>query len=103
MTKVNTLKNGDCGLSDGSSSGEWRLPNIKELVSVNHYDVYDRVLDFLPPGTPFESSWFNWDAFGFHWSNTMSSESYAMVVKDVETRQEDITVPGVGWPVRIAQ
>ena len=24
------LKNGDCGLADGSSAGEWRLPTIKE-------------------------------------------------------------------------
>ncbi len=29
----------DCGLSDGSVPGEWRLPNLRELQSLVHYGV----------------------------------------------------------------
>jgi len=30
------LEDGYCGLTDGSSAGEWRLPNKRELVSLTH-------------------------------------------------------------------
>ncbi len=32
----NTLNSGECGLTDGSKEGDWRLPNINELASLNH-------------------------------------------------------------------
>jgi len=34
LPSVATLKNGMCGLSDGSALGEWRLPSINELRSL---------------------------------------------------------------------
>jgi len=34
MTDANTLSNGECGLSDGSTAGQWRLPNLNELESL---------------------------------------------------------------------
>jgi len=34
LVAASTLKSGDCGLSDGSKEGEWRLPNILELESL---------------------------------------------------------------------
>lgn len=34
LTAANQLANGSCGLSDGSSAGDWRLPNIGELESL---------------------------------------------------------------------
>ncbi len=34
LADVNSLANGVCGLTDGSSAGQWRLPNIDELESV---------------------------------------------------------------------
>jgi hypothetical protein len=37
LTAVNTLQTGQCGLSDGSAAGDWRLPNIKELLSLIDY------------------------------------------------------------------
>lgn len=30
---------GDCGLSDGSVAGQWRLPNVRELQSLAHYGL----------------------------------------------------------------
>lgn len=40
----------DCGLSDGSIAGDWRLPNVRELQSLIDYAEYDPA---LPDGHPF--------------------------------------------------
>jgi hypothetical protein len=34
LDAANGLANGQCGLSDGSAAGDWRLPNVKELQSL---------------------------------------------------------------------
>lgn len=34
FTAANSLSAGHCGLTDGSSAGDWRLPNRKELLSL---------------------------------------------------------------------
>ena len=47
----NTLAHGSCGLSDGSASGDWRLPNIKELLSLTSYEY--NLVHVLPVGHPF--------------------------------------------------
>ncbi len=40
LNDCNTLADGDCGLTDGSVAGDWRLPNVRELNSLIHYGVY---------------------------------------------------------------
>jgi len=43
LTWSNALKDqamDDCGLSDGSAAGEWRLPNLRELQSLVHYGFF---------------------------------------------------------------
>lgn len=34
----------DCGLADGSSPGDWRIPAIRELLSIIHYNYYNPAL-----------------------------------------------------------
>jgi hypothetical protein len=34
LSSANTLASGSCGLTDGSTAGQWRLPNINELESL---------------------------------------------------------------------
>jgi hypothetical protein len=34
LDDCNTLADGQCGVSDSSAAGEWRLPNVKELQSL---------------------------------------------------------------------
>ncbi len=57
----NTLSSGSCGLSDGSTAGAWRLPNVKELQSLLDYGRWYMA---LPEGHPFilPVNWF--------WSST---------------------------------
>lgn len=50
LTSANTLASGSCGLTDGSTAGQWRLPNRRELAS-----LIDRGANgpALPSGHPF--------------------------------------------------
>ena len=41
LTYAHGLVNGQCGLTDGSIAGDWRLPNVKELSSLIDYDYYN--------------------------------------------------------------
>jgi hypothetical protein len=52
LAAANNLSEGQCGLSDGSSAGDWRLPNRKELFSLIGYTQGNPV---LPPGHPFNN------------------------------------------------
>jgi hypothetical protein len=38
------LANGQCGLTDGSVAGQWRLPTVNELLSLIHFGYYDPAL-----------------------------------------------------------
>lgn len=44
LTSANLLASGQCGLSDGSSVGQWRLPNVNELESLVDEERGDPVL-----------------------------------------------------------
>lgn len=60
----NTLKNGVCGLTDGSSVGDWRLPNVKEIRSLIDYGNNSPA---LPTGHPFTDV-----KFDRYWTSTTS-------------------------------
>lgn len=57
------LEDGQCGLTDGSSAGDWRLPNFRELFSVLDWSVSHPV---LTPGHPFSV------VQRLHWTSTSS-------------------------------
>ena len=50
LSDSNGLSSGLCGLTDGSSAGDWRLPNYKELMSLPEAENYS---PSLPSGHPF--------------------------------------------------
>ena len=50
MTWAAALVSGNCGLTDNSVAGQWRLPTIKELSSLIHRGAYNPA---LPAGHPF--------------------------------------------------
>lgn len=60
------LGDGQCGLSDGSSAGDWRLPNFRELFSVLDWSVSHPI---LTPGHPFSV------VQKLHWTSTSSLPS----------------------------
>jgi Protein of unknown function (DUF1566)/Carboxypeptidase regulatory-like domain len=50
LTAVNALRSGQCGLSDGSTAGQWRLPNLNELESLIEVSAANPTLS---AGNPF--------------------------------------------------
>lgn len=63
----NSLAAGQCNLSDGSTAGQWRLPNIRELQSLVDYSTFNQA---LPPGHPFTYVGPSW-----HFSSTTNAAS----------------------------
>jgi hypothetical protein len=66
LASANTLASGACGLSDGSASGQWRLPNRKEMQSLLDRSKYN----FALPENSFTSIMSD-----FYWSSSTSSYS----------------------------
>lgn len=58
----NNLAHGNCGLTDNSAAGDWRLPNINELKSLVDHSRHD---PDLPGGHPFSRVQPIW-----YWSST---------------------------------
>jgi hypothetical protein len=84
LSNANNLANEQCGLTDGSVAGDWRLPSVKELQSLIDFGFFNPVLSNAA-GT---AIWTEGDAFSgvqanYHWSSTTYAdrrESTAYVV-----------------------
>jgi hypothetical protein len=83
LADANGLGAGYCGLVDGSSAGDWRLPNIRELQSLVHYGVLSPAV----PNTAGTGKWMEGDPFTSvqsdgYWSSTSIADDpdYAWVV-----------------------
>jgi len=63
LVAANTLNSDECGLSDGSVEGDWRLPQVKELQSLIDFGNFNPT---LPTGHPF--SGVQSGAFSYYWS-----------------------------------
>jgi hypothetical protein len=76
LTAANQLASGSCGLSDGSSAGTWRMPNVNELESL--VDV-SKSSPALPAGHPFS----NVNLGVAYWSSTTYTAllSQAMAIR----------------------
>lgn len=71
LSAANSLASGTCGLTDGSSAGDWRLPNVRELQSLVHYGVYGPTV----PNTAGTGKWTVGDPFtgvqsSYYWSGS---------------------------------
>ena len=97
------LKEGDCGpnpafvLSDGSSTGDWRLPTMSELCTLIDFSRRDPA---LPNGHVFSNV-----PSGYHWSMTTldyhSEMAWIVYIESGTTCYEDIkNHAGHIWPVR---
>lgn len=79
------LKDGDCGLSDGSTAGDWRLPNGREQLSLVDISNYNPA---LPDGHPF----INVRAAAY------KTSTWSSVNMDIGSTPAGAT--GYVWPVR---
>jgi hypothetical protein len=65
MTTANTLASGSGGLEDGSQAGDWRLPNVRELLSLIDYGRFNPSFPASHPFTDVQPFYF--------WSSTTSA------------------------------
>lgn len=63
LTDSNSLASGQCGLTDGSHAGDWRLPNADELLSLPIYQ-YSNVVSWLNSQGFTNVQWYG------YWSST---------------------------------
>jgi hypothetical protein len=93
---------GDCGLSDGSSAGDWRLANVRELESLLDYGAWTTSHSFvLPSGHPFvgaSSSWY-WTSTKDHTDGT-DNTYLVMRIYNGERGGHYKTGNYYMWPVR---
>ena len=73
LSDVNGLNSGECGLTDGTVAGDWRLPNRNELTSLLDLGTVNPA---LPAGHPFT----NFVAFWYWSSSTFDNTGSAWVV-----------------------
>lgn len=76
ITAVNALSSGQCGLTDGSTPGSWRIPSRTELLSLsdrnenNLADFFDHTY-FNLDGTLYQSAIFtNFIPYQYYWTST---------------------------------
>ncbi|MHC1725883.1 MAG: DUF1566 domain-containing protein [Syntrophobacteraceae bacterium] len=95
LGECNNLASGSSGLSDGSQAGDWRLPNLKELLSLIDYG---RSYAALPSGHPF-----SWDPAPYWSSTTIANDTnsswtveFSLGGVGSSTKSDTAAV----WPVR---
>lgn len=76
LAAVKTLADGQCGLSDGSQQGSWRMPTRTEMQSLsdrmenNHADFFTHTY-LYPDGSLFQTALFhNFFAYQYYWTST---------------------------------
>lgn len=96
LVLANNLQNGQCGLSDSSSPGDWRLPNISELFSVQDLDSG---LGTVPSGSPFTASVPTHIFFG-QWSSTPYNSDSIYAIERPSVIVSDMLTSRFARPVR---
>jgi hypothetical protein len=100
--------NNDCNLSDGSSAGDWRLPNRFELESLLHLGVPSPNV----PDTVGTGQWSEGDPFtniqsSFYWSSTTNADNMEKARRlrlyDGYLLADDKTNTNYVWAVRGGQ
>lgn len=96
LDAANNVAASQCGLTDGSKAGDWRLPNVRELQSLLDFG---KVAPALPSAHPFSRV-----ARGFYWSSTTSTgsplDAWGVVLIEGSTFSGAKFLTWYVWPVR---
>jgi hypothetical protein len=107
LTWSNNLASGNCGLSDGSAPGDWRLPNVEELESLVDRSGFGPA---IPTGHPFANVLASYDnnSVGYgYWSSTPymgnPDDAWGVALEDGTVDHGNKNYDGYVWPVRGGQ
>lgn len=83
LATVNSLASGQCGLTDGSTSGSWRMPNRNEMQSLqdrmetNLSQLFNQT-DYRADGSVFQAAIFSsFIASQYYWTSTTDAANLA--------------------------
>ena len=109
LTAANSLSTGKCGLSDGSSAGQWRMPNRAELLSLadraqtnmaQYFDYTYRNKD----GSVFQAPIFtNYVETQYYWTSTTDATdvNQAWTVYSCDFGVYDVDKTAVGYTLAV--
>jgi hypothetical protein len=96
VTAVNALQSGQCGLTDGSSAGQWRMPNRKEMESLADR-IQTNEADFF--NAAWTSADTNLNSLGAPFSSFISLQYYWTSTTQAGTTSNAWTVFSCDWGV----
>jgi hypothetical protein len=106
FANVSSLAHAQCGLSDSSSAGDWRLPNVREILSLVDYR---RRLPALSAGHPFIINQVTENAVFRYWTSSYlddavgsetSNGAWHFDLADGDAEPSSTTPDFLTWPVR---
>ena len=98
LTWSNNLASGKCGLTDSSSAGQWRLPNINELESLVDAEKYSPALPTGHPFTAVSSDYWSSTKGNYFGGNAWSVSLYTGYLNNSNSENSYYV-----WPVRSGQ
>ncbi len=104
INAVAALASGTCGLTDGSTAGQWRLPNAREMLSLIFYNNTNPAI----PNTAGTGKWtagnpFNNVLSAYYWTSTSNPDNslfYLVYFNDGTTRLQNVNDSFNVWAVR---
>jgi hypothetical protein len=115
LSACNTLASPACGLTDGSSDGDWHLPNAFELVSLIHWGFWNPALPntagtgqwsqgnpFLNVVTSGQCFYFTSTTYLFH-NDPQTGEAWTVPMSSGGIVDKSKDTPFYVWPVRNAK
>ena len=110
LQAVASLASGQCGLSDGSKAGDWRMPNRKEMESLsdrginNHADYWDTLFTSANRSIPSQPPVFlSFIQFQYYWtsSTNASNTNEAWTVFSCDYGAYDIDKSNTGYTLAV--